>query len=127
MLILCLLIAVQLLQLTFITTLPKRAIVVVLGDFNAQMTREVRGQTGRWCLRTPENMHRMASAQKKASAKLHQFAENCGLFAANTGPEATPTQRGGVATWKLPQRGSDGTVKCVTLDWVFMTPPAIAD
>lgn len=109
----------------FITTLPKRAIVVVLGDFNAQMTREVRGQTGRWCLRTPENMHRMASAQKKASAKLHQFAENCGLFAANTGQAATPTQRGGVATWKLPQRGSDGRVKCVTLDWVFMNPAAM--
>ena len=95
--------------------------LILIGDFNAQLVRHT-PVSGRWVLR--KNHDGMAAAQIAASQRLHAFAADAGLWAANTGQAAFQPQRGFAATWKLPGLGSDGRTKMVTLDYTFVNQRA---
>ena len=80
-------------------------------DFNIQMIRAIKGQTGRWTLR--KNWDKMTAVKRAASERLHQFAAETGQKRAGTASLARGDCRGSATTEKLYQ-----------LDYTFMCPTA---
>ena len=64
----------------------------------------------------------MTAVKRAASERLHQFAAETGLFAANTGNEPKESRYSFAGTWRLPGVGHDGREKLYQLDYTFMCP-----
>ena len=96
---------------------PKH-IFIVLGDFNAQLIRNQKGQTGKFCLR--ENQDAMTAQKARASRRLHEFLRDTALYAISTDEHKfSGKKRGRAATWRRPGVGTDGRAKFVQLDYTF--------
>ena len=77
---------------------PKH-IFIVLGDFNAQLIRNQKGQTGKFCLR--ENQDAMTAQKARASRRLHEFLRDTALYAISTDEHKfSGKKRGRAATWR---------------------------